>query len=82
MQVVETKMIHPKHEELGSPLKDCPAFMLALILYTGGESNYNLCDSQRKGDYQKWKIFDFCLDTAIRYLTTFQQKKPETSPPY
>ena len=27
--------------------------------------NYNLCSSQRNGDYSKWKWFDYCLYWAI-----------------
>ena len=28
--------------------------MLALVLYTGCDCNYDLCSSQRNGDYNKW----------------------------
>eukprot|EP01083_Nonionella_stella_P246949 856776_1 len=43
--------------------------MLSLILYTGCECNYDLCASQRDGDYSKWKWFDHCLYEAIRRLS-------------
>ena len=42
--------------------------MLSLLLYTGGDSNYNLCQSQRNGNYEKWKCFDECLYDAISCL--------------
>ncbi len=43
--------------------------MLALLLYTGGRCNYDLCASQRSGDYEKWKVLDFCMDWAILELS-------------
>ncbi len=69
MRVVEAKMAHPWHKKMGDPLINKPAFMLSLILCTDGECNYDLCQSQRDGNYEKWKIFDFCLDSAIRILS-------------
>ncbi len=69
MQVVENKMMHPTHEELGYPLKGVPQYMLAIILYTGGKCNYDLCATQRNGDYEKWKVLDACLDMGIKLLS-------------
>eukprot|EP01084_Bolivina_argentea_P299450 516174_1 len=42
--------------------------MLALILYTGCYCNYELCRTQRNGDYVTWKWFDKCLWDAISKL--------------
>ena len=36
----------------------------------GCECNYDLCSSQRNGDYKKWKIFDRCLYDAIKALSS------------
>ena len=44
------------------------AEMLSLVLYTGCDCNYDLCSSQRDGDYKKWAIFDWCLYNAILKL--------------
>ncbi len=50
MEVVKSKMEHPTHKEMCEPLKRVPHYMLALILYTGGDSNYDLGTSQRNGN--------------------------------
>eukprot|EP01084_Bolivina_argentea_P088187 159236_1 len=63
MKIVEDKMDHIRHKQMGSPLTK--AQMLALILYTGCDCNYDLCKSQRNGNYNKWKYFDTCLYKAI-----------------
>eukprot|EP01083_Nonionella_stella_P253106 871291_1 len=44
--------------------------MLSLVLYTGCDCNYDLCKSQRNGDYDKWKRFDYCLYSAIKLLSS------------
>eukprot|EP01084_Bolivina_argentea_P120388 213368_1 len=67
MQIVDQKMEHSRHVAMGKPLSR--AQMLALILYTGCECNYDLCASQRKKNYKKWKWFDCCLFNAIRILS-------------
>eukprot|EP01083_Nonionella_stella_P200796 735028_1 len=67
MQIVEDKLRHPRHKQLGSPLNKSQ--ILALILYTGCDCNYDLCKSQRKGDYKKWQAFDYCLYKAISMLS-------------
>eukprot|EP01084_Bolivina_argentea_P152503 266026_1 len=51
------------NKELGSPLTR--GQMLALVLYTGCECNYDLCGQQRNGNYDKWKWFDYCLYEGI-----------------
>ena len=43
--------------------------MLSLILYTGCDCSHELCTSQRSGDYDKWKWFDYCLWNAIHLLS-------------
>ena len=45
------------------------ALMLSLLLYTGCSCNYDLCKSQRDGNYKKWKCYDACLYKAISYLS-------------
>eukprot|EP01083_Nonionella_stella_P084648 234370_1 len=71
MNIVKEKMKHPKHKRLGCPLNEC--HVLALLLYTGCHCNHDLCLSQRNGDYQKWKIFDWCLNGAIHRLSTYER---------
>ena len=44
------------------------AEMLALILYTGCDCNYDLCKCQREDNFTKWRIFDKCLYSAISKL--------------
>eukprot|EP01084_Bolivina_argentea_P203237 347150_1 len=66
LKIVDEKMKHPRHIALGLPLSK--AEMLSLILYTGCECNYDLCKTQRGGDYDTWKIFDYCLSKAIKKL--------------
>ena len=38
-------------------------------MYIGCDCNYDLCASQRNGDYSKWKWFDYCLYHAIWALS-------------
>eukprot|EP01084_Bolivina_argentea_P139944 246132_1 len=54
-QIVDRKIKHQRHLMMGSPLNK--AEMLALILYTGCDCNYDLCAAQRNGNYKKWKWF-------------------------
>eukprot|EP01084_Bolivina_argentea_P075899 137543_1 len=67
LNIVDAKMRSQRHKEMNSPLNR--GEMLALILYTGCECNYDLCSSQRNGDYKKWKWFDYCLYHAIETLS-------------
>eukprot|EP01083_Nonionella_stella_P086690 240982_1 len=66
LSVVDKKLNHVRHKQLGSPLDK--AGMLALILYTSCDCNYDLCSSQRNGNYIKWKCFDYSLHIAIKLL--------------
>eukprot|EP01084_Bolivina_argentea_P220320 373412_1 len=66
MTVVDEKMKHVRHKTFGTPLRKDQ--MLALILYTGCQCNYELCKTQRNGDYKTWKWLDLCLYTAINGL--------------
>ncbi len=68
---VEEKLMHPKHEKMGYPLESDPSKVLAVILYTGGKCNEDLCKSQREGDYKKWEHFDLCLTLAIHHLSYY-----------
>eukprot|EP01084_Bolivina_argentea_P175391 303739_1 len=52
---------------MGLPLNKSE--MLSIVLYTGGESNYSLCKSQRNADFNQWKWFDYCLYWAIAKLS-------------
>eukprot|EP01084_Bolivina_argentea_P036459 67457_1 len=67
LQIVDQKLSHQRHLMMGSPIKTRDK-MLALILYTGCQCNYDLCLSQRNGDYSKWKWFDWCLYHGISDL--------------
>eukprot|EP01084_Bolivina_argentea_P158825 276659_1 len=66
LNVVDEKLNHPRHISMGCPLRRDE--MLCLIMYTGCDSNYDLCKTQREGDYKKWEIFDKCLYEAIAAL--------------
>eukprot|EP01083_Nonionella_stella_P071601 192432_1 len=67
LSIVDNKMKCARHKAMGGFLNR--AQMLSLILYTGCDCNYDLCASQRSGDYFKWKWFDYCLHSAIRVLS-------------
>eukprot|EP01084_Bolivina_argentea_P280266 479276_1 len=67
MQVVDEKLKCLRHKKMGSPLNK--AEMLALLLYTGGDVNYDLCRSQRNGNYSRWIWFDYCLYFAVSKLS-------------
>ena len=67
MEIVDNKLQCMRHKLMGSPLNR--AEMLSIILYTAGNSNYDLCKSQRNGDYHKWKWMDYCLYHAIHKLS-------------
>eukprot|EP01083_Nonionella_stella_P184272 668481_1 len=66
LSVVDDKYHHIRHQQMGCPLNR--GELLALILYTGCDCNYDLCSSQRQGDYKKWKWFDCCLFQGIKKL--------------
>ena len=65
--VAHDLMRHQRHLDMGSPLNR--AEMLSLVMYTGCDCNYDLCASQRAGDYTKWKWFDSYLFEAICKLS-------------
>ncbi len=67
LSIVEDRLQCLRHKAMGSPLNKCQ--MMALVLYTWSDCNYELCLSQRKGEYLKWKWFDFCLYFAIFNLS-------------
>eukprot|EP01083_Nonionella_stella_P095046 266750_1 len=66
LQVVDQKLNSVRHKQMGSPLRR--DHMLALLLYTGCECIWDLNNTQRNGDYEKWKWFDYCLYAAISAL--------------
>eukprot|EP01084_Bolivina_argentea_P208790 355834_1 len=67
MEIVEKKLNCTRHQLMGSPLNK--AEMLSILLYTGGQSNYDLSKCQRNGNYRKWKWLDLCLFNAIIKLS-------------
>eukprot|EP01084_Bolivina_argentea_P310097 536486_1 len=67
LSTVNNKLSCQRHKLMGNPLNR--GEMLALILYTGCDCNYDLCGSQRNGDFRKWKWFDYCLWNAIKKLS-------------
>eukprot|EP01084_Bolivina_argentea_P075896 137539_1 len=67
LQIVDSKLQSQRHKKMNSPLRR--DHMLALLLYTGCDCNYDLCSSQRSGDYIKWKWLDLCLYWAIVKLS-------------
>ena len=54
------------------------AHMLALILYTGCDSNYAMCAAERDGDYETWKWFSWLLNQAVDRL--YYGNETETTP--
>eukprot|EP01084_Bolivina_argentea_P058240 106345_1 len=66
MQIVEEKLNSKRHKILGNVLNKNE--MLAIVLYTSCDCNYDLCKTQRNGDYKKWQIFDYYLYHAINKL--------------
>eukprot|EP01084_Bolivina_argentea_P273426 465756_1 len=67
MSIVNDKLNCMRHKRMGSPLNK--AEMLAILLYTGEQSNYDLCKAQRNGNYNIWIWFDYCLFNAINKLS-------------
>eukprot|EP01084_Bolivina_argentea_P158830 276668_1 len=67
LRVVHNKMECFRHRVMNRVLDR--GNMLALILYTGCDCNYDLCASQRGGEYAKWAWFDRCLWRAIWKLS-------------
>merc|ERR1711920_1151972 len=68
MEVVDRKLKHQRHIAMKSPLTR--PYMLALILYTGCDCNYDLGSAQREGNWAKWVVFDYVLYNAIRKLSS------------
>ena len=67
LAAVDEKMGARRHVQMGSPLRR--DHMLALLMYTGCECNYELCAAQRSGDFLKWKWLDLTLFKAICRLS-------------
>ena len=67
---IDNKLHCDKHKLLGSPLNR--GQMLSLILYCGYQCNFDLCMSQRNGNYNKWKWFDYLLYKSIFTLSSCQ----------
>jgi hypothetical protein len=58
---------HPFHVSIGKPLND--GELLALLLYTGCDCNYDLTRCLLSDDYETWCVFDFTLSMAIGILS-------------
>eukprot|EP01084_Bolivina_argentea_P041254 76118_1 len=67
MNIVKEKLNCVRHKQMGSSLNKSE--MLSIVLYTGSDANYDLCQKQRNGDYETWKWFDYCLYNAIHKLS-------------
>ena len=78
LTVVDRKLEHPRCKQIQAELKRrmkeskysflsplTRAHMLAVILYTGCDSNYAMCAAERKGDYETWPWFSFLLQQAL-----------------
>ena len=78
LYVVNEKMNSDYHKKLGSPLNR--AQMMALVLYTSCDCNYDLSKSQREGNYTKWAVFDALLHMAVFELS--QCEKLDNVPLY
>ena len=84
LTVVDRKLEHPRCKQIQAELAELRkhrrgneryfyspltrAHMLAVILYTGCDSNYAMCAAERKGDYETWPWFSFLLREALRRL--------------
>lgn len=70
LTVVDRKLEHPKcphgrwtaddgrvkyGNKNAGDLKFNRAMMLALVMYTGCDSNYEMCKAERSGNYEKWE---------------------------
>eukprot|EP01084_Bolivina_argentea_P255891 430584_1 len=69
--VRDTYVNHPRHVKMGKPLAISELF--SIVLYTGSYCNYDLCRSQRSGNFRKWPVFDYCLNNAISKLATHEK---------
>ena len=47
--------------------------MKNIVANKGCECNYALCESQRGGNYTKWRWFDLCLYNAIEKLSKMEE---------
>ena len=69
--VVATKMKHPRHLKMRSPLLE--PYMLSLILYTFSDDiSHSLSCALRKRNYNKWCVLDHCLSDAIGALSNWE----------
>eukprot|EP00930_Biecheleria_cincta_P053809 TRINITY_DN3952_c0_g1_i1.p1 TRINITY_DN3952_c0_g1~~TRINITY_DN3952_c0_g1_i1.p1 ORF type:complete len:483 (+),score=64.24 TRINITY_DN3952_c0_g1_i1:157-1605(+) len=78
-EVVQQKMAHPRHAELGSPLNN--EEMLSFLLYSGTDCYADLRSSERAGNYTKWARFAAVLDVAIYNLALAAFSKGMDLPP-
>eukprot|EP01084_Bolivina_argentea_P027320 50785_1 len=71
LSIVDEKLKHIRHAQMDNPLNK--GEILAFVLYTGCDCNYDLCSSQRNRDYEKWKWFDYCLYKGIYKLSCLEK---------
>ena len=65
---------HPRHNLMNYPLS--PPNMLSLLLYCGGECNYDLSKTQRNGSFmKKWPYYDKFLNNAIDKLSKLEKHR-------
>ena len=66
------KLNHSRHNKMGRPLRSSFDCMLALILYSQGDCNYDMTKSLRNNDNKKWQMFDLALILSIVMLGFFE----------
>ena len=57
---------------MGKPLEGYIHYMIAFLLYTQGNCNYDLCKKHLENDFDKWKYFDNCLGEGITILSKYE----------
>lgn len=53
------------------------AQMLALILYTGCDANYDMCAAERSRNFDKWPWFSFLLASAMHTMNQVLRPRSE-----
>ena len=43
--------------------------MLAVVMYTGCDCTYAMCEAERDGDFETWRVFSSLLGTAVDALS-------------
>ena len=70
-EVVEEKLNHSEHINLGSPLSYDE--MLSIILYTGSTEIFkDIRKEELIQNYSRWQVFTSTLESALYYLGNAQ----------